>query len=353
LLFRKIKDKTPKPPEVEIPKNPIDEGMISEIKQVIEDYIPPFIQDYKEKMQELVREKYNKIAKLKMEQEKEKKEKEEETDDEKMKEIQVTIEALEVEISGRIVELEHDNLNVETLKELGMDHIKGAITKVIMGAVGHQIEEKLPSKEPIREKAMKLAEKAIEKIVDEAVFRIEDQISSMIAKVLVEEKEVAEAVEAIVEEVTEIVDEVTEFVEEVSEEVEVSEEFVEEKVIDVVEEVTEVVETVVTEPVAESVEDVVDFVEAVVFEPTIEAVVEPVEEIKHEVFEDSVIDVVEERVVNLVKIKNDILDATLTKYRSRIEAKLPFDVQAQEKALELFRQRIEEIVDEVIARKTK
>jgi len=150
LLFKKIKDKTPKIPEVEVPKNPIDEGMISEIKRVIEDYIPPFIQDYNEKMQELVREKYKKIAKLKMEQEKEKKKKEEETDDEKKSEIQVTIEALDVEINGRIIELEHDNLNVETLKELGMDHIKGAITKVIMSAVGPKIEEKLPSKETIR-----------------------------------------------------------------------------------------------------------------------------------------------------------------------------------------------------------
>ena len=350
-MFKKIKDKTPKIPEVEVPKNPIDEGMISEIKRVIENYIPPFIQDYNEKMQELVREKYKKIAKLKLEQGKEKKKKEE-ADDEKKSEIQVTIEALDVEINGRIIELEHDNLNVETLKELGMDHIKGAMTKVIMGAVGPKIEEKLPSKEPIREKAMELAEKAIEKIVDEAVSRIEDQISNMIAKLLVEEKEVAEAVEVIVEEVTEVVDEVTEFVEEVSEEIEVSEEFVEEKVIEIVEEVTDVVESVVTEPVAESAEDVVEVVE-VVFEPTVESVVEPVEETVQEVFEDSVIDVVEERVIDLVKIKNDIVDATLTKYRSRIETKLPSDVQAQEKALEIFRQRIEEIVDDVIARKKK
>ncbi|MCG3254544.1 MAG: hypothetical protein KAU62_00585, partial [Candidatus Heimdallarchaeota archaeon] len=104
---------------------------------------------------------------------------------------------------------------------------------------------------------------------------------------------------------------------------------------------------VVFEPTVESVEEVTKVVEEVT--ETVQEI--PVEKVEEEIARDEVIEVVEERVDRLVKVKQDIVNATLNKYQERIKARLPSDEQAQIKAMELFRKRIEEIVEETIAEK--
>lgn len=292
-MFKKLKDKVPEKPDIEVPKNPVDQEMINEIKQIIDDYIPVFIQNFTEKMTELVKDKYKTVAKKKRNQEEEKKKKEEETEEEKKEEIQKIIDKLEEEIKETLEELETDKITIETFKELGLDKLKDSITKTIMYEIGPKLEEVLSVKEVIKEKAMELANKAIEKIVDESVSKIEEQISGLIEKALRDEKE---TVQAELEEIEE-----------------------------------EIKEKIALEPV-EKVEFIVEKIDE-----------ERIEEVKEEL----VIDMVDK----YNEIREKVVEELLNKYKKRIEEKLPSNEQAQSKAIDLFKKRVEIIVEEVLAKK--
>ena len=63
------------------------------------------------------------------------------------------------------------------------------------------------------------------------------------------------------------------------------------------------------------------------------------------------IDKAEEEDVELFKIKNNIINATLDKLKPKIVAKLPSNEEAQEKAMEIIRIKVEKLVDEAVSKK--
>ncbi len=329
----KAKDIPKDIPKVEVPKNPVDDEMVIEIKKLIEDYIPPFVERYSDKLKELTKKKNKTMVKNKWRQDKkQKKIDDEETEDEKKEKLQKEIEELEAEIKLKLVELEPVNLNLETIKELGLDKIEEPIINFIMHSVGPKIESVLPDQEIVKEKAMGLAKKAIAKLVDEAVGRIDAQIGILIAKVLVEEKEAAEVEAA--EEIAEITEEPVEVVE------------------DPVEEVIEVVKEVEVESKVvgayEILETAKEVSEEVVEEPVEEIVKSP--EVVEQVIEQPVEEAVEPKVADFAKVREKLIANILKKYAQRIEEKFLTE-EEQIKAKELFKKRIVSIVDENLAKK--
>jgi hypothetical protein len=352
-MFKKIKDKAPKVPkadipDVEVPKNPVDDEMINEIKGLLEEYIPRFINLYTDKLKELVKEKNKKIVKNKKQVKEKKEKKEEETDEEKKKEILEEIELLEIEINETLEELRPVPLNLETIKELGLDEIKEAITKFIMTNVGSKIEAALPAGETVREKGMELAEKAIAKLVDEAVSKIDDLIGELMEKVLKEEEEAAEAE---LEEVDEVVEEpVEETIEEIIEEPadKIAEEPVEEIVEEVVHEPVETMKREVEEEPAEPVEEVIEEVVQEVYGET--AKIDTVE-VDREKAEVGLAESGE--VPDLDSLKDVLVNKILKTYGDKIKSKFSDDWEAQQNAMGLFKERIETIVEDTIAKKKK
>ncbi|MHA1200597.1 MAG: hypothetical protein ACTSQF_14865, partial [Candidatus Heimdallarchaeaceae archaeon] len=153
-LFKKIENESTEEfdaevPEVEVPKNPVDEEMIAEIEKLIENYIPPFMERYAEKLKELTNKNETTI-------------------------------------------ISRSELNQETIKELGIGEIEEPLTRFIMHSVGPKIDKALSSQETEKEHSLELVEKTISVLVEGAVEKINTQIEQLIALVIGEEMDVSQ-----------------------------------------------------------------------------------------------------------------------------------------------------------------
>ena len=208
--------------------------------------------------------------------------------------------------SDRLKEIEKEDipntineLNERIIKEMGITSIDEPLTKFIMHSVSPKIESILSSQETIRAQSLELANQTISYLINNAVEQINDQIHQLIISKFGLEQ-VAEDEET--EEDAFIAEVIGKFVEIVDDEqIDSKEEYD-----DTIMEYPEIVTGTVDLPVEETIKPVI---------------------------------------TDFSKIKEQLTAKILEKYVHRIEEKFP-DIGDQLKAKELFKKRIETVVEE-------
>lgn len=241
--------------ENEVLQKSVREKIIDEIENLVESFVPPFIERYSEKLKNIL--------------------------------------INETSIRTR------DTIHRETIRGLGIEKIEDPLSRFIMHSIKPKLESILSPQE--KEQAFELADKIISEQIEQASKKIRTQIQQ-------------------------ILDE--EFVDEIEEEQERKEE--DEFIAEVIGKYVQIVEENPEEIFEESPDDIEEY-------PEIVAGAIDLSKTENE----------ETKITDFNKIKEQLIENNFKKYVHKIEEKFS-NFQDQEKAKELFKQRIKQVIEDHI-----
>jgi len=241
--------------ENEVLQKSVREKIIDEIENLVESFVPPFIERYSEKLKNIL--------------------------------------INETSIRTR------DTIHRETIRGLGIEKIEDPLSRFIMHSIKPKLESILSPQE--KEQAFELADKIISEQIEQASKKIRTQIQQ-------------------------ILDE--EFVDEIEEEQERKEE--DEFIAEVIGKYVQIVEENPEEILEESPDDIEEY-------PEIVAGAIDLSKTENE----------ETKITDFNKIKEQLIENNFNKYVHKIEEKFS-NFQDQEKAKELFKQRIKQVIEDHI-----
>ena len=194
-----------------VPKNPVTDKMIEEIELLVENYIPPFMDRFSEKMHEITTNEDNLL-------------------------------------------LTEDELKKQVLEKLGITTLEEPLTKFIKHSIYQKIQPVLPLQETLRDQALKQVKETVQAQVNNAVQTINNQIHQLISPDVKEEPLTSLGEMSEDELVAEVIGEYVEIVEDSSESPEVDYD-------DSIEEYPAVVSGLVEHPLEEHIEEAQEVVE--------------------------------------------------------------------------------------------
>ena len=271
----------------EVSTNPLTKEMIEDIELLIENYIPPFMERYEEKLQDIVLYESDNISSV-------------------------------------------EDLKEKIIKKLGIGSLEEPLRRFIIHSVRPKLEPVLPQEEAEKQKAMVIANKTIDSLVDVAINYINNEILQLLTPETSIEQEEKESL-ADMDEDTLVADVIGEYVE-----------IVEDKPVEAVgadgEAVTE-----------ESEEEILEYPSVV--SGLVELPVEPLAEEVQEDTEKSVVKMAESLdVLELDALKDLLTNQLLEKYSDELRERLS-DEEEFPKAKELLKKKIESEVEENLAKR--
>ena len=245
-------------PDDEVLQKPIRDRIIDEIENLVDSFVPPFIERYSEKLKNIIND--------------------------------------EPSIQTR------ETIHSETIRGLGIERIEDPLSRFILHSIKPKLESIISPQE--KEQAFELANKIISEQIEQASNKIRIQIQQLLDK---------------------------EFGDAIGEEQEKKEE--DEFIAEVIGKYVQIVEENPEEILKESSDDIEEYPEIV---PGTIDLSEP--------------ETKEPKIADFNKIKDQLIENILKKYVHKIEEKFS-NYQDQVKAKELFKQRIELIVEDILAQR--